>query len=385
MSSKGAASTPRAHLSPNHAGQIEVEKSRWHCTHFGLFGFVLLWSLFSMVLIPSFADVDIWSTDRNGLYVGQTIPHRPGEPTNATDHLQDTLVVDEARPCFHARRSSSPVAPGEHLPLPVLNLGFPKGGSTSLQQFFECGLYDTSHYKCRKRTENGTAWDEKGVTCGKCIRHAVNNGIADPLRHCGDYQVWTQLDVELGRQTDGCYFPQIEALDLLHEIQPDATLILTFRPVNKWIDSIAHWKGFDVSMMDRLQYCGASGSIAGLKSGTRQDFASWWCGHVERVRNFVSDHPSHRLVEVDIEADDAPTYMSEQFGIDQACWGHRNKNLVKNLAANEEHRIDVHPEMPLWMKKHIRRQRKKAKEETRGGRGGSSLPDANDAPDRAKI
>lgn len=70
--------------------------------------------------------------------------------------------------------------------------------------------------------------------------------------------------------------------------------------------------------------------IKGLPRGKGtnvQDFSSFFCNHIKRVRNFVRDHPSHGLIEVDIEDDASGSYMESVFGIDQTCWRHSNINV----------------------------------------------------------
>mmetsp|Transcript_2159 Transcript_2159/g.4569 ORF Transcript_2159/g.4569 Transcript_2159/m.4569 type:complete len:393 (-) Transcript_2159:80-1258(-) len=323
---------------------------------------VLCSSLLSLLLLPTLLRWDKSTGDmaRHGL---TGIQH--DDLQVASSHHE----IDDSRSCFHARQSLPSPSSGQggissggissssrNYSLPILNLGFPKGGSTSLQHYFACGGLDTSHFKCRKKLpkHGPNVWQEKGVQCGKCIRYTLHQDLDAPLlERCGEYQVYTQLDVENDWSQGGCYFPQIQALDVLHDQNPHATFVLTFRPVNKWIDSLSHWRGFDRPMMERLGKCH---NLPGLVGTTPQDFADWWCGHVEFVRDFVEDHPSHKLVEVEIEAEDAGTYMEEHFGIDSKCWEHTNKNVLKDAADEEVRDMDVkHDNLPAWMKKHIRK------------------------------
>jgi hypothetical protein len=60
-----------------------------------------------------------------------------------------------------------------------------------------------------------------------------------------------------------------------------------------------------------------------------ESFEVFYCSQVERVRKFVSDHPSHALIELDIESENAAFIMSKLFDINQTCWGHANQNPRK--------------------------------------------------------
>jgi hypothetical protein len=47
----------------------------------------------------------------------------------------------------------------------------------------------------------------------------------------------------------------------------------------------------------------------------------------QHVRKFVASHPSHRLVELDVEDPTTQTALAHNFGMHPSCWGKRNVNL----------------------------------------------------------
>ena len=302
--------------------------------------------LLTLLLLPTLLRLDKYAT------VHLNVPPPATHP-----------LIDDTRECFRPRPTEpSTQSNSANYSLPILNLGFPKGGSTSLEHYFKCGGLDTSHFKCRKRTPNSLGpnkWMEKGVQCGKCIRWTLHTTDEPLLERCGDYDVYTQLDVENDAKRGGCFFPQIQALDILHDENPTATFILTFRPVSKWIESLTHWEGFDTPIIERLGNC--HNMLPGLDGTTPQHFADWWCGHVEYVRSFVEAHPGHKLLEVDIEANDAGEYMAGHLGIDANCWEHKNKNLLKGVADHEVLHIDEKAieNMPKWMRKDVAKKKKR--------------------------
>lgn len=129
----------------------------------------------------------------------------------------------------------------------------------------------------------------------------------------------------------GQYFPQIENLDEIHEESPHATFLLTFRDMTGWYRSISHWPpnaevvNPSMVMKNRMQRSNISGLPAGM-GRDESEFSMWFCNHVTNVRDFVRKHPSHVLIEIDIEGSDNDVILGDLFGIPRSCWGHANKN-----------------------------------------------------------
>jgi hypothetical protein len=121
----------------------------------------------------------------------------------------------------------------------------------------------------------------------------------------------------------------IDALDEIHRDVPNATFILGMRDFDHWFDSISNWS--TRPLRNRLLKCKLRDLPNDAKTveGITENFKMFFCSHVERIRKFVTDHPSHTLVEVDIESPKAGLMMSNLFGIDESCWGHHNKNNNK--------------------------------------------------------
>lgn len=219
-----------------------------------------------------------------------------------------------------ARRGKRGVPPWTGTP--VFVVGMPKAGTSTIAAYFECGGVKTSHYVCAR-----------GQHCGKCVERNVRAG-APPLSNCGDYDVYAQLDysgipggaiegvaaVGPGSNTS-CYFPQVEALDALSAQFPSATFVLNHRrAIEDWISSVGHWRG----LRARLAGC----EISGLPRGAAGDeeLKAFVAHNVARVRAFVRKHPSHRLVEVYIDDEDAGSAMEKSFSISASCWRHANAN-----------------------------------------------------------
>jgi hypothetical protein len=241
---------------------------------------------------------------------------------------------------------------GVRASLPVLVVGLPKTGTTSLANFFHCGGLTTSHYKCVNIdgenvsfTSDGSTMDQ---TCGRCIRDALATN-QPPLKSCGNFEAWAQMDVA-GKPDSGCaglngvancsttggslrsdessddtcFFPQVDALDALDAEFPEATLVLNTRASpESWISSVDDWN----DLRERLRDCEIRGLPVGEgERGPEGDaqLIRFVEQHEANVRAFVSSHPSHRLVEVTIEDSDAGNALEAAFGIPASCWGREN-------------------------------------------------------------
>ena len=203
----------------------------------------------------------------------------------------------------------------------IINLGLPKVGSTTLAQFFDCGGYQSNHWKI---ANNEHKEEEEGIHLGPCIQQAIAEKRASPLQYCEEqagytrrhFDAWMQLDYTIRGE---CIFPQISYLEELHEEYPDAIFLLPHRPPRDWYRSLQNWKRMDVRMQEQ---CPESFGLL-LNQPSEATFLDFWCRHVERARRFVQQHPTHRLLEMDLY-DTATTaqHLSRFFGIPSKCWGH---------------------------------------------------------------
>lgn len=196
--------------------------------------------------------------------------------------------------------------------LPIINVGMPKLGSTALHKYYTCKGFNSTHW-----TENTEFFE------GVCMRDAVRSGLP-PLKTCtgGNIQALMQMDVSFPfgsknrryggpghvshESKDDCFFPQLSILDEIHQESKYATFVLTFRPMKDWVKSITGW----YSLMERLRDCNLPNLPRGVPDLTRYEkndpaevesvMTHFFCSHVLHVRNFVKQHPSHNLIELDL-------------------------------------------------------------------------------------
>jgi len=197
---------------------------------------------------------------------------------------------------------------------PTINLGLPKSGTSSLYDYYSCGNVYSSHHKCKLET------------CGECVLANVEAG-RPPLDSCGNYAFYGQLDVDgINYDSEGnwpgegtpCYFPQLSALQELHDAYPTARFTLTTRPPAHWLASVVGW-----GLQERLVNC----DLPGLpkSKGSEDELMAWFSSHLDTVREFVAAHPSHGpLLEIDIEDDRTGQVLAEATGIPATCWGKSN-------------------------------------------------------------
>ena len=207
-----------------------------------------------------------------------------------------------------AFRASSPASRenrrGENT-LPIFVVGLPKSGTGTLRQYFQCGGLKWSHWSCGKVGP-----------CGQCIKRNIDSG-HPALENCGDYDAYTQMDSE-------CTFPQVQYLENIYKQFPDATWILNLRPAVHWVSSVTHWH--DKDYRKRFTRCDLPGLPRGVGDAD-SEMVQFYERQTARVRKFARNHPSIRLVEIQIEEKSAADTMQREFPqIPLHCWGHVNKN-----------------------------------------------------------
>lgn len=210
------------------------------------------------------------------------------------------------------------------LPKPIIVVGLPKSGTTSIYKFFQCAGISTSHYCCSPgakdhppcHPEDTPRAEIESHKCGVCIRRNVYFG-NPPLDGCGDtYDVFAQIDAEIGREL---YMPQVKALDQFHLHYPNATFVLNLRDVSSWEKSVRKWFGLAHRMQEtHLPEFGYPRGKMAL-----QEF---YVNHTKRIRDFSKKYPSHTLVEVNIDDENAGEKMANAFGLESSCWNHANAN-----------------------------------------------------------
>jgi hypothetical protein len=244
----------------------------------------------------------------------------PSAPLTSLELLEqvlnnsNNLSSPEDDSCFRANVNATKeladwvVSNNLQLSLPILNVGMPKCGSTTLQHFFKCVGFVASH------EENGFQF-KKAVDEGK-------PPISTTRPH---HDAILQMDKNYYK----CAYPQIQFLDEIHAERPNATFVLNFRPIVDWITSARKWHGMAV----RWAHCELPGLICPNGQHTASpyctdfDLRQWWCGHVKHMREFVNQYPTHKLIELDLyDTITTSKVMAQLFHTNETCWGQSNVN-----------------------------------------------------------
>lgn len=232
---------------------------------------------------------------------------------------------------------------------PIVNVGFPKSGSTSLFEFFTCTGLRTQHFCCCGDKSDHPPCQT--LSMAECILANMAKG-QSILQGCGDYQAYTQIDGErptrnLGGHMTGIlkengqydkldqrtfegrvsafkhFLPQHFYLDDLHKWNPDAIYVLPLRDPDEWAYSVFNWFQMRARVVNEYRLFNSSLERPG-KKGARAFLSRIYREHTEYVRSFVKRHPRHRLVEFNITDPSADQILSQSIGVERGCWGHHN-------------------------------------------------------------
>jgi Sulfotransferase domain len=125
------------------------------------------------------------------------------------------------------------------------------------------------------------------------------------------------------------FLPQHFWIDRVHNAFPNATWILNLRDVDSWIGSVIKW-GDDLHNQFFNEYF-MQGAITDIPSENNSTAVNnllreIYEQHHNMVREFVRQHPSHTLVEVNITDESAGEILGQAFGLDSRAWANINKN-----------------------------------------------------------
>lgn len=248
----------------------------------------------------------------------QEIIHSDSSPSSSTPSCFAPNVEETQK--FAERVQSSSASLG----LPLLNLGFPKSGSSTLRTFLRRQMgWHASHYSLHlqddedgqvEKGDDATA-SNKSITVGERMMKAADQGLS-PFAFLSSaennyraFHAHTQLDYT-GQSHN--YFPQIQLLDEIHMAEPNSTFVLLFRPIEDWIRSTQSWHWYPIRWANSDVDLPDLGSILTPQQIqarnerdetivlTAEQLEAWWCLHVRHVRKFVETYPSHNLIELDL-------------------------------------------------------------------------------------
>jgi hypothetical protein len=142
------------------------------------------------------------------------------------------------------------------LPMPILVMGFPKAGTSSIFTFFQRQGLKSQHWYCCK-PQNDPQRGGPALMSGCMLLNLARN--TSILHRCGHFELYSEMngprpqhvDRPTGRvgyplddgkiDFDGpgprLFFPQHFNIQEIHDEYPNATWILNLRPVKTWVNS----------------------------------------------------------------------------------------------------------------------------------------------------
>ncbi len=276
------------------------------------------------------------------------------------------------------------------LPTPIIIMGFPKAGTSSIFSFFQIQGLKSQHWFCcgsecpfffflvaclcesyallshqfsfTNFTEQRHPQKGGPALMADCLlKNLKQNKNVDILYKCGNYDVYSEINgprqtkqhPEIHNKTgyllddgrfdfDGpgnrIFFPQHFRIQELHDAYPNATWILNWRDYDSWIESVIQWGTNDRLHEQFLNEYYMQGVIPSLpKQGNitavKEIMKEIYHNHHKMVRDFVQDHPTHALVEVNITHENAGAVLAEAFGLNPTAWMKMNKNKGKERNA----------------------------------------------------
>ncbi|CAB9513433.1 expressed unknown protein [Seminavis robusta] len=203
------------------------------------------------------------------------------------------------------------------VPFPIFVLNLPKSGTTTLWQYFECGL----------GPDRAVHWWTKGKNIGPCVHYNIqqqNNQL--PLHRCGNFDVW--LDFGYTTPTE-CFFPAVQGLKPLYQSYPNATFLLIRRETDSWYNSAKKWGNAKKwgKMFDRWKQTCRNDFFPNKDVNATiqtEDFRQFYDDTTQRIRQFAKKHPGMRYLEpknLTLSSPELGDWLQENIGIESSCWG----------------------------------------------------------------
>lgn len=268
------------------------------------------------------------------------------------DHEEEAEAEEDYTPRFTAPENLK-------LPKPIINVGFPKAGTTTIFKFFHCNGLKAQHWYCCENQNHPGATQQKKLM-SRCI---LDNFVANRsmFHECGDFDVYSEINgprmfkdmdfrvllddgqlesKQRSRFRPRIILPQHHYLDEIHANFPNATFILNLRPVDAWVDSVLKWPTtLKQEIPNEFYQQQAHRNFSHFPDHVPKPQHKKNLGpllrhifehHNDFVRDFVKRHPSHTLIEVDITNIATGQILADAFGVNETCWGHFNENKQTN-------------------------------------------------------
>lgn len=229
------------------------------------------------------------------------------------------------------------------LPLPIINVGYPKAGTSSIFSFFQQQGFRSQHWYCCR----GQADPQRGgpFLMADCIMENLKANYTSHnrtlLHDCGDFEVYGEINGPRCDEQKGCFLedgtvdsknpgpriflPQHFNIQQLHDSFPNSTWILNTRSVGDWIESVMKWGDLQHQFANEYYAQREIDRLPRNETEMRWFLKTIYLKHNELIRGFAVRHPGLAFVEVNITDLDAGKVLGDAFGLDPSRWTKRNQ------------------------------------------------------------
>jgi len=193
----------------------------------------------------------------------------------------------------------------------IFVIGFPKCGTTSLQESFSRLNIPSLHW-ADGPTDKSIALVALNIENAKKERLPL-------LTHLDKYKAFTQMEACI---YDYCYWPQLLDVPTLDQQYPNSKFIFNNRDIQKWIRSVTNWVVQGQNLRNRL----IKFDIPGLPKGKGKedkDLEDWYLWHKNNMIDYFKNKDNFMVF--DIEKDD-PKELGSFLGIKDFILPHLNKS-----------------------------------------------------------
>jgi hypothetical protein len=225
--------------------------------------------------------------------------------SSANEYSKQSQAIVPGSPAFSAQDIK--------VPYPIFVLNLPKSGTTTIWQYFECGL----------GPNRAVHWwtTQHGKRIGPCVEKNIQQFQRPPLEGCGNFDVWVDFGYA---ETNACFLPSVHGLEALYDAYPNATLLFIERDLESWYQSASNW-GKMFLKWKRACRSTFFPNIPADKPIRNEDFRQFYQWHTQHIRQFALDHPSMTYLEpplnMSLSSAGVGNWLEEHIGIEASCWG----------------------------------------------------------------
>ncbi|CAB9508696.1 expressed unknown protein [Seminavis robusta] len=213
---------------------------------------------------------------------------------------------------------------------PALVTAMPKSGTTTMHEYFVCGMGDWTSSHQFTWTTHEAKRPVTQLSIGECMLDNINDNTYPLLKGCGNSLVFSdtgalRLENKTRNQDSICYYPMVHlhSLERFYRSYPEGTIIHIVRNATSWISSVRRFHRLDKRWVKGYN-CRGGGFPEDVKTSD-EEWGEFYDGVTEIVRSFAKSHPSLTYMEIPL-SEQAEPMLYDAFRFPRNCWGKSNVN-----------------------------------------------------------